>query len=236
MQEYFIEHPAAVGDIIELPKDKAHHAFNVLRLHHETVRLVYDGTAYFAEVYREGKHGLAKILSEDPNINELLADITLCMALIRREKFELVLQKATELGVSRIVPFVSSRCVAKDRQERAEKVMARRKAIVVEAAEQCKRNRIPELVEPVKLSELSRFRSDVNLAAYEKAGASALRLKDVLPASSVTAVIGPEGGFSEAEIEELSQNGFQPVTLGNRILRAETAAYYLCSVIGELCQ
>ena len=236
MQEYFIEHPVAVGDIIELPEDKAHHAFNVLRLHHETVRLVYDGTAYFAEVYREGKHGLAKILSEDPNINELPADITLCMALIRREKFELVLQKATELGVSRIVPYVSSRCVAKDRQERAEKVMARRKAIVVEAAEQCKRNRIPELVEPVKLSELSRFRSDVNLAAYEKAGASALRLKDVLPASSVTAVIGPEGGFSEAEIEELSQNGFQPVTLGNRILRAETAAYYLCSVIGELCQ
>lgn len=236
MQEYFIEHPAAVGDIIELPEDKAHHAFNVLRLHHETVRLVYDGTAYFAEVYREGKRGLAKILSEDPNINELPADITLCMALIRREKFELVLQKATELGVSRIVPFVSSRCVAKDRQERAEKVMARRKAIVVEAAEQCKRNRIPELVEPVKLSELPRFRSDVNLAAYEKARASALRLKDVLPASSVTAVIGPEGGFSEAEIEELSQNGFQPVTLGNRILRAETAAYYLCSVIGELCQ
>ena len=236
MQEYFIEHPAAVGDIIELPEDKAHHAFNVLRLHHETVRLVYDGTAYFAEVYREDNHGLAKILSEDPNLNELPADITLCMALIRREKFELVLQKATELGVSRIVPFVSSRCVAKDRQERAEKVMARRKAIVVEAAEQCKRNRIPELVEPVKLSELSRFRSDMNLAAYEKAGASALRLKDVLPASSVTAVIGPEGGFSEAEIEELSQNGFQPVTLGNRILRAETAAYYLCSVIGELCQ
>ena len=236
MQEYFIEHPAAVGDIIELPEDKAHHAFNVLRLHHETVRLVYDGTAYFAEVYREGKRGLAKILSEDPNINELTADITLCMALIRREKFELVLQKATELGISRIVPFVSSRCVAKDRQERAEKVMARRKAIVVEAAEQCKRNRIPELVEPVKLSELPRFRSDVNLAAYEKARASALRLKDVLPASSVTVVIGPEGGFSEAEIEELSQNGFQPVTLGNRILRAETAAYYLCSVIGELCQ
>ena len=236
MQEYFIEHPAAVGDIIELPDDKAHHAFNVLRLHHETVRLVYDGTAYFAEVYREGKRGLAKILSEDPNINELPADVTLCMALIRREKFELVLQKATELGISRIVPFVSSRCVAKDRQERAEKVMARRKAIVVEAAEQCKRNRIPELVEPVKLSELRRFRSDVNLAAYEKARASALRLKDVLPASSVTVVIGPEGGFSEAEIEELSQNGFQPVTLGNRILRAETAAYYLCSVIGELCQ
>ena len=236
MQEYFIKHPAAVGDIIELPEDKAHHAFNVLRLHHETVRLVYDGTAYFAEVYREGKRGLAKILSEDPNINELPADITLCMALIRREKFELVLQKATELGVSRIVPFVSSRCVAKDRQERAEKVMVRRRSIVVEAAEQCKRNRIPELVEPVKLSELSRFRSDVNLAAYEKVGASALRLKDVLPASSVTAVIGPEGGFSEAEIEELSQNGFQPVTLGNRILRAETAAYYLCSVIGELCQ
>ena len=236
MQEYFIDCPAAVGEVIELPEDKAHHAFNVLRLHHETVRLVHDGKGYFAEAYREGKRGLAKILSEDPHINELPAEVTLCMAMIRREKFELVLQKATELGVSRIVPFVSSHCVAKDRQERAEKVMARRRAILAEAAEQCKRNRIPELAEPVKLSDLKQYCSGVNIAAYEKAGVSALHLRDVLPAASVTAVVGPEGGFSEAEMNELCTGGFQPVTLGNRILRAETAAYYLCSVIGELCQ
>ena len=236
MQEYFIDRPLTAGDLIELPRDKAHHAFNVLHLQHETVRLVSNGRGYFAEVFREQDRGLARILSEDPSVNELSSDITLCMALIRREKFELVIQKATELGVSRIIPFVSSRCVAKDRQERAEKIMRRREAIALEAAEQCKRNRVPEVLAPVKLSDLKGFLSDVNIAAYEKAGTKAMSLKDVLPASSLTAVVGPEGGFSEAEVELLQEFGFSPVTLGNRILRAETAAYYICSVAGELCQ
>ena len=236
MQEYFIEQPLSAGDLIELPRDKAHHAFNVLRLQHETVRLVSGGCGYFADVYREQERGLARILSKDPAVNELSSDITLCMALIRREKFELVIQKATELGVSRIVPFVSSRCVAKDRQERADKIMQRRAAIALEAAEQCKRNRVPEVLAPVKLSGLKDFMSEVNVAAYEKAGTQAQSLKDVLPASSLTAVVGPEGGFSEAEMEILQDFGFSPVTLGNRILRAETAAYYICSVAGELCR
>lgn len=235
MQQYFVEMPLTPGEVIELPEDKAHHAFNVLRMHHETVRLVSGETGYFAEVYREGKRGMAKVLSQDHACNELSSQITLCMALIRREKFELVLQKATELGAARIVPFVSSRCVAKDRQERADKVMRRREAIILEAAEQCKRNRVPKLEEPVSIGDLKNFCSEVNLAAYEKAGQDASKLRDVLPASSVTVVIGPEGGFSESEVELLQNDGFTPVSLGNRILRAETAAYYACSVIGEIC-
>ena len=75
----------------------------------------------------------------------------------------------------------------------------------------------------------------LNLAAYEKAGSESDHLNDLLPASSVTIVIGPEGGFSEQEIRILSEQGFIPVTLGNRILQAETAALYACSVVGELC-
>ncbi len=236
MQEYFIDQPVSVGDTIELPADKAHHAFSVLHLHHETVRLVSSSIGYFADVYREGGKNLAVILSQDPAVNELPVSLTLCMALIRREKFELVLQKATELGVSRIVPFSSSRCVVKDRQERADKQIIRREAILMEAAEQCKRNRIPILEPTVRLADLKQYRSAVNVAAYEKAGTKAAWLSDVLPSDSVTAVIGPEGGFSEAEAAQLAEDGFLPVTLGNRILRAETAAYYVCSAVGELCR
>ena len=235
MQEYFVDGPLVPGNTIELAADKAHHAFDVLHLNHETVRLVSDGIGYFAEVFQEGGRKCARILSKDTEINELNTSVILCMALIRREKFEFVLQKATELGVSKIVPFESERCVVKDKKERSEKQSQRRSAIVLEAAEQCKRNRVPEVCPPVKLSDLAGFRSQLNLAAYEKAGSESDHLNDLLPASSVTIVIGPEGGFSEQEIRILSEQGFIPVTLGNRILRAETAALYACSVVGELC-
>ncbi len=230
MQQYYVEEPLEEGKIIQLPKDKAHHAFRVLKLHHETVRLVSHGTGWFAEVYQEGGNGMARILSADPSLNELHTDITLCMALIRREKFELVLQKAAELGVRRIVPFESSRCVVKAKNEKT----ARWNAIVLEACEQCKRTQVPECHEPVRFEDLSSFKSNVNLCAYENAGSEASFIHDHLPADSVTIVIGPEGGFSEAEVQQLSENGFSSVTLGNRILRAETAAIYACSVIGEI--
>jgi 16S rRNA (uracil1498-N3)-methyltransferase len=230
MQQYYVEEPLEEGKIIQLPKDKAHHAFRVLKLHHETVRLVSHGTGWFAEVYQEGGNGMARILSMDPDLNELHTDITLCMALIRREKFELVLQKAAELGVKRIIPFESSRCVVKARNEKT----ARWNAILLEACEQCKRTLIPECTAPAALYELSSFKSTVNLCAYENAGSQASWIHESLPADSVTIVIGPEGGFSNEEVQLLRESGFSSVTLGSRILRAETAAIYACSVIGEI--
>ena len=230
MQQYYVEEPLEEGKIIQLPKDKAHHAFRVLKLHHETVRLVSHGTGWFAGGYQEGGNGMARILSMDPDLNELHTDITLCMALIRREKFELVLQKAAELGVKRIIPFESSRCVVKARNEKT----ARWNAILLEACEQCKRTLIPECTAPIALNELSSFKSTVNLCAYENAGSQASWIHESLPADSVTIVIGPEGGFSNEEVQLLRESGFSSVTLGSRILRAETAAIYACSVIGEI--
>ncbi|MBR2677445.1 MAG: 16S rRNA (uracil(1498)-N(3))-methyltransferase [Solobacterium sp.] len=230
MQQYYVEEPLEEGKIIQLPKDKAHHAFRVLKLQHETVRLVSNGTGWFAEVYQEGGNGMARILSADPDLNELHTDITLCMALIRREKFELVLQKAAELGVKKIIPFESSRCVVKAKNEKT----ARWNAILLEACEQCKRTLVPECLAPVPIKDLSSFKSTVNLCAYENAGSQASFIHESLPADSVTIVIGPEGGFSKEEVQLLSDAGFSPVTLGSRILRAETAAFYACSVIGEI--
>ena len=233
MQEYFIDAKLFPQKIIELPKDKANHAFKVLKLSHEKVRLVSEGKGYFAEVYQENGKGLAKILSEDPQVNELPFEVTLCLALIRREKFELVLQKAAELGVTRIVPFVSDRCVVKAKEEKTEKQLGRWRAILTEASEQCKRNRIAEIVPPVKLRDLSAYRQAVNLAACEGKKDTALPVSAVMKKAPVTAVIGPEGGFGEEEVNLLETMGFIPVSLGNRILRAETAAIYICSVIAE---
>lgn len=233
MQQYFIEPLMKQGEIYTFTKEQAHHLRDVLRLNHETVRLVDPKHAWFAECYSEGKDFVALIKEEDPRVNEPSIDITLAMALIRREKFELVLQKAAELGVKRIVPFESSRCVVRAKSEKSEKQKERYRSIVLSASEQCKRNVIPEVTDVVKFSELDRFRSEVSLAAYENASVHSVKISERLNSRSVTVVIGPEGGFSEEEVKELIEMGYEPVTLGSRILRAETAALYACSVIAE---
>jgi 16S rRNA (uracil1498-N3)-methyltransferase len=233
MQEYFVDQPLEPGKTIVLPKDKAFHAFRVLKLNHETIRLVSNGIGYFADAYAENGVGYAAVLSRDPDVNELPVPVTLCMAMIRREKFELVLQKATELGVARIVPFLSSRCVVKAKEEKEKRQSERWNAIVTEASEQCKRNVIPQVTKPVRFRELPEYRSDLNLAAYEGVRTTACAVKHVMRPCSVTGVIGPEGGFSEEEVSFLESYGFVPVSLGSRILRAETAAIYLCSAISE---
>ena len=102
MQQYFSDIPLAVGQEYIFNKDQAHHAKNVVRLHHEKIRLVYDGIGYFADAYSKGKDFVAMVLEKDERINEIGVEVTLAIGLIRKEKFELVLQKACELGVTRI--------------------------------------------------------------------------------------------------------------------------------------
>ncbi len=229
MQQYFMEQPLRTGELVRFSPEQAHHAGTVVRLDNERIRLVHDGRAFFAVGQKKGKEFYALVEEEDPRNNELDTEVTLAMALIRREKMEFVLQKATELGVARIVPFESSRCVVHAKKEKKD----RWESIVTEAARQCKRNRIPVLEEAVPFDRLKEFRCGTDLACYEKASAESLRVASCLKGKACTVVIGPEGGFSEAEMEELAVWGFIPVTLGSRILRAETAALYALSVIGE---
>lgn len=234
MQQYFADTPLSIGGTYEFNKEQAHHAGTVLRIDHEEIRLVYDGIGYFAEGIKTRNGFSALVRRQDPNINELDLKVTVCVALIRRDKFELVLQKLTELGVSRIVPFESSRCVVHASSEKKEKLSARWNAIVLEASEQCKRNRIPEVTATVKFNHLDQSKSELNLAAYEKAGNTAPTITKLLDRqSSLTAVIGPEGGFSTQEVEQLEQMGYQCVSLGSRILRAETASIYVMSAAAE---
>ncbi len=229
MQQYFMDRPLAVGETVRFTKEQAHHAGTVMRMDHETIRLVYEGKAFFACGYRQGKDFFADVTAADEHVNELQAHITLAAALIRREKMEFILQKACELGADRIVPFESSRCVVRAAREKKD----RWDSIVMEAARQCKRNRIPEVCETVPFGELTRFKSEVNLACYENAREEGKRISQCPKGKSYTVVIGPEGGFSEAEISLLSEEGFIPVSLGSRILRAETAALYALSVLAE---
>lgn len=234
MQQYFCDMPLNVGEDIELTKEQAHHAVTVLHLDHETVRLVHDGIGYYATLIPQGKKCIAHIDAKDERINETDCELILAIALIRREKFEWILQKATELGVSRIVPFESSRCVVHAKKEKGDRQKERWQAIVQSAAEQCKRNRIPVVDDIVKFDKLKNVDAQLKVCAYENAGKDSHWLSDLYKGqNSAVVLIGPEGGFSESEIEQTVQWGYTPCTLGSRILRAETAAVYALSVLSE---
>lgn len=237
MQQYFCDVPLKVGNIYEFTKEQAHHAGTVLKLDHETVRLVYEEKGYFATCYKEGKKVVAMVDRQDDRVNELPCHITLAIALIRREKFEWILQKACELGVDTILPFESSRCVVHAKKEKADRQKERWYSIVQSAAEQCKRNHIPEVKDIISFSKLSEYEADLKMCAYENAYGNSNYISDLYHGeNSVLMVIGPEGGFSEKEIEQLVQSDYSACTLGSRILRAETAAVYALSVLGEITE
>ncbi|MGM9941133.1 MAG: RsmE family RNA methyltransferase [Bulleidia sp.] len=235
MQQYFTDTPLTVGEEYELTKEQAHHAVNVLHMHEETVRLVYQGKGYYATVHSQGKKCFAHVEKEDERINEMHCRVTLAVALIRREKFEWILQKAAELGVDRIIPFESSRCVVHARKEKADRQRERWQSIVLSAAQQCKRNIVPEVTDIMDFEELKDIDAQLKVCAYEKAGCTSAWLSQLYAGQdSAVLLIGPEGGFSESEIEQVVSWNYTPCTLGSRILRAETACVYGLSVLAEM--
>lgn len=235
MQQFFVQTPLEIGKTYIFTREQAHHAKDVVRLNDEVVRLVYDGTGYFARCKNDHGQFYAVVEEKDEHFNELKTDVTLAIALIRKEKFELVLQKAAELGVNHIIPYESSRCVVHVKKERADHQKQRWTSILEEAAQQCKRNRVPEISDVKKLTDLKNNNAMLKVLAYENAERKSSFLLDLFhQQKSILIVIGPEGGFSKDEVDGLSHGGFQCVTLGNRILRAETAAIYACSVISEI--
>jgi 16S rRNA (uracil1498-N3)-methyltransferase len=155
--------------------------------------------------------------------------VVLFAALIRKERFEWMLQKATELGVDRIVPLIMERNVV--RWEDEPRKQQRYIAILREAAEQCHRVDIPHLDEPVRIKNLSLAGIDTALVAFENASMTQPLSVATIAGTTIGILIGPEGGISPAEFDFLKNAGFTPVGLGPRILRAETAALVALSTL-----
>jgi len=238
MHQFFTDTPLEEGGTYIFTKEQAHHARDVARLDHETIRLVHEGRAFFAIPEQQDGQYIAKILKEDTSVHETPVHTILALALIRREKFELVLQKAAELGADEIIPFISERCVVQKKKEKEDRQKERWNTILKEASQQCKRNVIPAVSSIMDFKELKNINADLKLLAYEKRNERTPYVSELLEENigSVILVIGPEGGFTEKEAEELISSGFDEVSLGSRILRAETAAMYGLSVIAETAE
>ena len=224
MQQYFIDQDLKVNETIVLDKEIIHHLRNVLRKGDDHLfRLAASDQKIYLATLKDDKAYILERLDED---NELKRDITAVVALIKNDHFDLIIQKLTELGVSRIVPLITSRVIIKIKDE--DKKIARYQKIAKEAAEQSHRNVIPSIERVITLNSLDKYRSDHNYIAYEKCDSDFIDLDDK---GSITYVIGPEGGFSAGEIELAAKLGFKPISLGKRILRAETAAIFVAANI-----
>ncbi|WP_066554083.1 16S rRNA (uracil(1498)-N(3))-methyltransferase [Croceicoccus bisphenolivorans] len=222
----FVTPALEAGEHRVLDGPQAHYLSRVMRIGEgDAVILCDDATGeWAARVLSAGKRDVTVELVERLRPREDVPDLTLCPALLKKPRFDQVLEKATELGVAKIRPVVTRRCVADALN------MERARTVVTEAAEQCARTALPEIFEPVSLSQLLRqWPEDAVMWFADEQGAddeaippAARAFAERLPPAGI--LIGPEGGFDDAEREEV--RGFlqaRPVSLGPRILRAETA-------------
>lgn len=240
MQQVFIKEQVEVNQYVALDEKQSHHLLHVLRMKKDTCFRVVDGAGnrYMASLQIIEKEAWAKIDQKIEESAERKVKVTLLMGLIKKDKWDFCVQKSTELGVNRIVPFESKRTIVKASEEKGDKKVQRWNKIAMEAAQQCKRDVVPEIEMPLSLKEACvQYQSDLNLVAYESMMENSALIRDVVKdAQSITVVIGPEGGFDESEIEFLKEKGYCCITLGKRILRAETAALYVLSALDAILE
>lgn len=211
---------------ITLADDEAHHLARVLRLPTGAQVFVFDGCGheYACEISQAGKrHAELTIIEPLTNIVESTLQLTLAVALLKGDKFDWVVQKATELGVTRIVPLLTEHSDIRQAEARAETKLQRWQRITLEALKQCGRRQLVELAEPVSWSKFCQAEnSKLKVILSERGGQ---RLQELPPTTEAVCVaVASEGGWSEAEVDLAAQHNFLPVHLGERILRAETAA------------
>ena len=235
---FFVSESGFEGDFVRLSAEQAHQVCHVLRLRVGDAIIVLDGTGTEYDVKltaASGRDAVGQIMGKREAMGEPKVQITLFQSLLTREKFEWVLQKGTEVGVSRFVPVQTERTLLRARQIDRKK-MARWQKIVTEAAEQSHRGRIPQIETPVTFAQALSQLGDFDRALIASTSSQTKTLPDALaesatPPTSVAILIGPEGGFSDAETAQACENGAIPVNLGPRILRTETAAIVLPALV-----
>lgn len=204
--------------------DKILKHLKVLRIDNEFFLCNYKKEFYKCKL----KNNQAIIIEKLSINNEFQKEVVLAIALINFKNFEFVLQKATELGVTKIIPYISQYCNID--QKIAEKKVNRWNEIIKNAAEQSFRNIIPSLEKIIRFNELMEINFKNKFLAYENHE----KYNEVLffETDSIFA-IGPEGGFSKTEISKAKHSNWQIVSLGKRILRAETAAFFVLSRVKD---
>ncbi len=218
--------PLAPGAVVELPEEAAHHAVKVLRLADGDRVILFDGRGgqWRARLVNAGKRVRAALEEFEDIEREPPVSLNLVQALPAADKMDWIVQKGVELGAASVRPVAARRSVVRLSGERMERRAAHWQAVAVAACEQCGRNRVPVVAPLVDLLQYLGGAAEDNgikLLLAPEAGARLAELQR--PVGPVTLLVGPEGGFEESELLAITAAGFQPLALGPRVLRTETA-------------
>ncbi|MBA3510708.1 16S rRNA (uracil(1498)-N(3))-methyltransferase [Sphingomonas sp.] len=216
----YVRQPLGQGARVELDGGQANYLGNVLRMKEGAELLLFDGRSgeWLARIAEAGKKRMALVVERRTREPETIPDVWLAFAPVKRSQTDWLIEKATELGAARLIPVTTRRTVI----ERVK--LERLQAIAIEAAEQCGRTRLPEIDEPVPLARLLEKR-DPARALYFADEAGGEPAADAFKPGPALILTGPEGGFTDEERAAVrGVSNAVPVSLGPRILRAETAA------------
>ncbi len=228
-----------------LPADISHHAINVLRLSNNDVITLFDGRGHEAQAHiiEPSKRAMRVSITHVAAVNrETPPQVTLVQALPSGDKMDWIVEKCTELGIHTIQPVQSTRSVVKLSEERAAKKQVRWQEIAISACAQCGRNVVPEILPVLTFNAwmIQQTRSphqhDLRLLMDLGEGIPRLSRFDFAPHAEkpLTVMVGPEGAFTEEEIQSAKNADFQAINLGQRILRTETAGIALMAALNAL--
>jgi len=233
LSRFFIDAPLSLGEH-ELPEAQAHYISRVLRMAEGDALQVFDGSGleYLGTLVEVGKKRVRVALSESfAGQIESPLQIHLGQGLSRGERMDWAIQKATELGVGEITPIFSDRCEVRLKDERADKRLQHWRQVAISACEQCGRSRVPVIHPPMLLADwIKQVPAELKLVLHPVAEPWASHAKP----ATLAFLIGPEGGLSDAEVEQAKAGGFHAARLGPRVLRTETAPVVALAVAQQL--
>ena len=231
MQRYFIKNK----DML-LEESDIRHIKKVMRMNiNDKIEVVYNSKLHICEITSLEPFNI-KVIEKLDEDKKTKIELTVAVALVKEQKMDLILQKLTELGVSRIIPVSMERSIVKLDKERFNKKKVRWESICKEASEQSKRTNIPIIEDIKSIKDLTKEDADLKLVASTKEKEKLLNyyLQSIEDCAKIIMVIGPEGGISDKEEDILVSNGYNRVSFGNLIFRVETATIYVASIINYI--
>lgn len=231
MQRYFIKNK----DML-LEESDIRHIKKVMRMNiNDKIEVVYNNKLHICEITSLEPFNI-KVIEKLDEDKKTKIELTVAVALVKEQKMDLILQKLTELGVSKIIPVSMERSIVKLDKERFNKKKLRWESICKEASEQSKRTNIPIIEDIKSIKDLTKEDADLKLVASTKEKEKLLNyyLQSIEECAKIIMVIGPEGGISDREEDILVSNGYNRVSFGNLIFRVETATIYVASIINYI--
>ena len=237
MPRFFVKNEQVKESTIEILGEDIKHIKNVLRKQiGDNIEICNQDTkkSYICKIEKIEDNGILTKIIEELQSDDNKIEVDIYQGLPKADKMELIIQKSVELGVNAIIPVAMKRCVVKITSKDEIKKITRWQKIAESAAKQSGRNAIPEIKNIVNIEKINQLIKEYDSVIENTIKHELLRLKEKVETNNkikIAVVIGPEGGLEEKDVELLKQNGAKIVTLGNRILRTETVALNVLSVI-----